>query len=309
MSSPSLLSQEYGKEQVRLVKVFRDKKPWEEIVEYTIQILLEGEAFTKAYTHADNGPVVATDSMKNTVYVLAKKSEHARVPECFAHEIANHFLTTYAHVSRANILVRQHRWTRMLVKGSLHPHSFLRDGEEERVARVIGYRKKGGDPLDLGFDVTGGLEGLLVLKTTGSAFTGFVRDQYTTLPETDDRIFSTIVSAQWSYAPGASRSQVMSKDYTTVFDAVRETTLRIFAEDESASVQATLYRMGSEVVSRFGPSVQSIRYTLPNRHVVNLDLKPFGLDNLGKDATVYVPLANPSGLISATIGYKNASKL
>jgi urate oxidase len=270
--------------------------------------LLEGD-FETSYTEADNRKVIATDSIKNTIYVLAKHSQHVMQPERFAQEIACHFLDTYQHVSDAHVRILLHRWCRLTIDGKPHPHAFYRDGEEKRWCEVHVQRVTNATPYTL--NVTSGISDLLVLKTTGSSFTNFLRDRFTTLPEAEDRILSTIIEASWQYrttllpANGQTHSPLTTIDYDTIYQKARDITLRVFANDNSASVQATLYRMAHEFLNVAEP-VTSISYALPNKHVFTVDLKPFGLKNTDKDATVFMPFDAPSGLITATISRRDA---
>ncbi|RKP06670.1 hypothetical protein THASP1DRAFT_31515 [Thamnocephalis sphaerospora] len=306
-----LKSQRYGKDRVRLVKVIRGDNGWQDVVELTVRVLLEGD-FETSYTHADNSLVVATDSMKNTVYVLAKQSNHVGRPELFAQELGRHFLDTYSHVSTAHVRILQHRWARMNVQGRLHPHSFRRDGDDKRVCEAHVSRT---DHSRYRVDISSGISQLLVLKTTGSSFTNFVRDRFTTLPETTDRILSTVVEAEWRFHPAyltaganAREDRLTDIDYDEVYQAARNITLNVFAEDNSASVQATLYRMAQQIIE-VAPDVDQVYYALPNKHVFTVNLEPFGLKNTGSDATIFMPFDDPSGLITATVVRKSAAKL
>ncbi|RIB22727.1 hypothetical protein C2G38_957690 [Gigaspora rosea] len=167
MSKVYLKEQEYGKDRVRLAKVIRKEK-WHEIIELTVRVLLDGE-FETPYTKADNSMIVATDSIKNTIYILAKQLSCVENIEIFASEIGQHFITTYSHVHKATVSITKHKWTRMLIDGKFHDHSFLRDGDDVHDTKVVVSRK--------GIIIESGLKNLLVLKTTGSAFYGFLRDK------------------------------------------------------------------------------------------------------------------------------------
>ncbi|CAG8512687.1 7540_t:CDS:2 [Ambispora leptoticha] len=283
-------SQQYGKDRVRLVKVIRNGD-WHEVVELTIRVLLEGN-FEKAYTKADNSLVIATDSIKNTVYILAKKSAQVQHIELFAIEIGDHFISQYSHVSTVHVSITKHRWTRMLVNGKLHNHSFIRDGDETRSTRVVTSR-------NTGVAIESGLKDLLVLKTTGSAFHSFFRDEYTTLAETDDRILSTSVDATWTFKVPNSIS-IANIPFDDIYDSIREITLKTFSTDNSASVQATLYLMAKQALEKH-PELETVSYALPNKHHFAFDLERFGLKNNGKDSDIFVPFNDPSGLITATI--------
>jgi len=156
--------------------------------------LLEGDLDT-SYTQADNSVVVATDSIKNTVYIKAKESKNVLQPESFALELGVHFVKTYAHITKAHIDITQFRWTRISVDNTPHTHSFTRDGDDKRIVTAEVDATAGKDKISA--KVSGGIKDLLVLKSTGSAFEGFVRDEYTTLKDVSDRIFSTAVECQY----------------------------------------------------------------------------------------------------------------
>ncbi|KAF1842447.1 uricase [Cucurbitaria berberidis CBS 394.84] len=283
----------YGKDNVRLYKVDKDPKTGiHTIVEQTVRILLEGDIET-SYTKADNSVVVATDTQKQTTYILAKQHP-IDPPEQFAAIIGNHFISTYPHIHAAHVKIIQHRWTRMNIDGKPHPHSFYRDGEEIRVIESVTREGEG-------VSIRSKIEKLLVLKSTGSAFHGFHRDEYTKLPETWDRILSTEIEAGWQWKLFKSMSEVKAVDFNGAWKAARDITMKIFAEDDSASVQATMFKMGDKILATV-PLVEAVDYALPNKHYFEIDLSWHkGIENLGKDATVLAPQSDPNGLIQCTI--------
>lgn len=267
----------YGKCRVRLVKVRRTTEP-HEIVDLTLDVQLEG-AFETVYTEGDNRSCLATDTMKNTVYAFARQDPIASA-ESFALRLADHFSST-PPVSRARISVAEHRWDRLAVDGHPHPHAFMQPGGERWTACIEQDHE--------GVRVTSGLENLVVLKTTDSAFSGFPRDRYTTLPDTEDRILATSVTASWKYHRG-----------TTEFGArtrIRRRLLDTFAAHDSRSVQHTLYAMASAALEACD-EVDEVTLALPNRHHLLVDLAPFGLDNPNE---VFVATDQPFGLIEATV--------
>ncbi|KAK4186628.1 putative uricase [Podospora australis] len=290
-----LAAARYGKDNVRVYKVHKDEKTGtQSVTEMTVCCLLEGQIET-SYTEADNSVVVATDSIKNTIYIKAK--EHpVNPPELYASHLGQHFLDKYPHITAAHIKVVVHRWTRINVDGAPHPHSFYRDGNETRNVDATVSREKG-------IELKSGLVGLSVLKSTGSAFHGFVRDEYTTLPETWDRILSTDVDATWTWKPFPNIAAVAAgvERFDSAFDAARTITLKTFSLDESASVQNTMYKMCEEILEA-APEVQSTGYSLPNKHYFEIDLSWHkGLKNTGKDAEVYAPQSGPNGLIKCEV--------
>lgn len=288
----------YGKELVKFMKKVVDKEnPAKHTAyEFTVRILLRGD-FEESYTKEDNASVVPTDTMKNSVYALAKLHDFTE-PEVFAAIVANHFtsLDRFGHVSSAECVVTQHRWARIqLSSGEMHSHSFARDGEDLRTASCEAVR--GGTS-----SITSGLKDLLVLKTTGSAFYGFFRDEWTTLPEVNDRIFSTNIDCVYSWAKFSSLDHVKSSSdkFMNAAEGARQITLDTFALDDSCSVQATMYKMCEKILAAY-PGVADVEYTLPNKHYFEAQLAPLGLENHGKDATIYLPQSWPSGHINACI--------
>ncbi|KAG0145366.1 hypothetical protein CROQUDRAFT_63994 [Cronartium quercuum f. sp. fusiforme G11] len=303
MSTVQLTSAKYGKEKVRVFRVVRAAE-WHEVVEYTVSVLLEGE-IQSSYTQANNAVVVATDSMKNTVNVFAKTSPHVLVPELFALHLGLHFVATYKHITQASITVISHRWTRIPISNKPHPHAFSRDGNDVvQIEAVV--RKVKEDSFSA--TLVSGLKDLLVLKTKGSGFENFIRDDWTTLPEVSDRILSTSIECRYTIdLPSATPLEVenLSKlgiNFGSLAKSVREITLETFALDESASVQATLYKMAESIIGT-NPSISSVFYSLPNKHYLPIDLSWYqSIQNTRvQDAEVFVPVEAPSGLITATV--------
>lgn len=291
----SVASSRYGKDNVRVYKVERDEKTGvQTVTEMTVCVLLEG-AIETSYTKADNSVVVATDSMKNTVYIKAK--EHpVTPPELFASILGTHFVETYPHITTANIKIVTHRWTRMTIDGKPHPHSFYRDGAETRNVEAVIRKGKG-------IDIRSGIVGLLVLKSTGSQFHGFVRDEYTTLPEVWDRILSTDVDCGWSWKTfsGLMAVKAAIPKFDKAWSDARTITMKTFAEEDSPSVQNTMYKMCGSILDAI-PEVENVDYSLPNKHYFEIDLSWHkGLKNTGKNAEVYAPQSGPNGLIQVNV--------
>ncbi|KAG2017363.1 uricase [Coprinopsis cinerea AmutBmut pab1-1] len=309
----------YGKTSVRVFRIVREGK-WHHTVEYNVETLLEGDIET-SYTEADNSVVVATDSVKNITYYLAKVSPHILNAEKFALHIGTFFVSKYAHIHKAHVTVEQLRWKRISINGEEHPHSFYRDGDDKRVVKAVVDATAGKHALVA--NVSSGLVDLLVLKSSGSAFENFWTDEYTTLVPVDDRIFSTSVDLSYTFkgvklvAPQDDKKlefQIPLNKGDEGYDGsvwdedvpkrTRDATLQIFALDESASVQATLYKMAQRIIAENG-GIQDVTYTLPNKHYIPVDMRYIGVDNLTpSQAEVFCPVAAPSGLISATVSRK-----
>jgi len=289
----------YGKDNIRLYKVKKNGDGTQDVVEMTVRILLQGDIET-SYTEADNSVIVATDTQKQTCYILAKQNP-IQPPELFASIIGTHFVNTYSHIHACHVNITQHKWTRMVVEGKPHPHSFFRDGEEVRNVELVA--RDGG-----ALQIKSGIDKLLVLKSTGSAFYGFHRDEYTALPETWDRILSTEVKSDWNWKTFSSLDEVRSRqgEFDTAWTKARTITMETFAKDSSASVQNTMYKMCDQILAGV-PLVESVQYSLPNKHYFEIDLSWHkGLKNTGKDAEVYAPQSNPNGLIECTVTRKGS---
>jgi urate oxidase len=268
----------YGKAAIHLVRVGRD--PAGHVVrDLTVAIALEGD-FERSYTDGDNSLVIATDTMKNTAYAFARDHLDGSL-EAYGRALADHFLE-FRQVDRATVSIRDHRWSAIEVAGQPARDAFVRGGEGTRVATV--------SATPGGVTVQAGVEDLVVLKTTRSGFSGFPRDRYTTLPETDDRLMATRMTALWRYG-----SPDLDADRT--FDAVRSTLLEVFADHDSPSVQASIWIIAREILRRH-EEVDEIRMVMPNLHHWLADLAAFGLTN---DGVVYVSTTEPHGLIEATV--------
>ncbi|MBA2339006.1 MAG: urate oxidase [Pyrinomonadaceae bacterium] len=280
-SAPStlLVHNAYGKSEVRLTKIIR-QPDHQEVKEISVNIELEGD-FSETYMSGDNSKVVATDSMKNTVYALAAQHPLDSI-ESFANHLAKHFLKRYEQISQATVQLRESLWNRVVLNGNEHPHAFTSAGNERRSAVVKATREN--------TSIQSGIENLVVLKTTNSEFWGFVRDEYTTLPETRDRIFATAIEATWAYGED-------NPDFNKIYDAVRNIMLEVFATHRSLSVQQTLYEMGRRALDACD-RIEEITIRMPNQHHIAMNLTPFGLETKNE---IFVPTDEPYGLITGTL--------
>ena len=268
----------YGKAAIRVVRVGRDTSP-HRLHDLTVAIALEGD-FTSAHTDGDNSMVVATDTMKNTAYAFAMDHLDGAI-ESYGKALAEHFLG-FDQVDRATVNIRAHHWQPIDVAGSPATDAFVKGGEGTRVATIAA------TPAET--TIEAGVEDLVVMKTTRSAFEGFPRDRYTTLPETDDRLMATKLTAIWRYgAPDL--------DLDAAFLDVRTTLLEVFADHDSPSVQTSIWIMAKAMLERH-EELDEVRMVLPNLHHWLADLSPMGLAN---DKTVYIATTEPHGLIEATV--------
>jgi urate oxidase len=269
----------YGKSEVRLVKVSR-RPGRHELQDITVAVMLEGD-FDAAYVAGDNTGLLATDTMRNTVYALASERPIGEIEE-FGQRLVAHFLASGPGITSARVEIVEHPWARLEIGGRPHEHAFERGRGGNRIATVVG--DAGGARIEAGID------DLLVLKTTGSGWEGFLRDRYTSLAETADRILATIITARWSY----SEREI---DFGTSWSAVRQTILEAFADHYSPSVQFTLHHIGEAVLDARS-EVRRISFSLPNKHHLLCDLGRFGLEN---DNEIFQATDEPYGLIEGTV--------
>jgi urate oxidase len=262
----------YGKSLIRVVKVTRGADR-HDLAELTVDVRFEGD-FEAVHTEGDNRNVLPTDTMKNTVYALAKGWSGEEIEE-FGLQLANHFLGENLQVTRARIGISQTDWVPM------DGHSFRRGSDERRTTEVTAARG--------GLQIQSGVDNLVALRTTGSSFAGFKKDRFTTLRETSDRIFATAIRANWTYRSAMARF--------ACWRTAREAMLKVFSECASPSVQQTAYAMGQAALEAV-PEITEIRLTLPNQHCLLVDLAPFGLDNPNE---IFVPTDEPHGLIEVSL--------
>jgi urate oxidase len=278
--STMLGSNNYGKSRVRLVRVARHPDR-HDIADLAVDVALEGD-FAAAHVAGDNSGLLATDTMRNTVYTLAKGHDVSDI-ERFGIRLVEHFVAAGPKVTRARIHLVEHPWTRLEgAGGTPHEHAFQGGSGGDRVATVVGDAS--------GVAIEAGIEGLVVLKTTGSGWEGYLHDDYTSLAETDDRIMATEITARWTYRDA-------EVDFTAAWHAVRAVILEAFGDHYSPSVQFTLHRMG-EAVLKARPEVERISFSLPNKHHLLYDLSRFGVEN---DHEIFQATDEPYGLIEGTV--------
>lgn len=277
--SVKILHDNYGKSRVRLLKVARNGER-HSIQETTIKIALEGD-FEEIHTAGDNSLCLPTDTMKNTVYALAHQTAEIEEIENFAIRLSKHFLANNKQVSRVIIEIVEHGWTRM-ENDEPHPHSFIKGSNEQRTTKISATRDSTA--------VESGVVDLIVLKTTKSGFAGYIKDQYTTLPETSDRVFATSIKANWIY----ENADAATGD---AWRGARAAIIETFAAHDSLSVQHTLYAMGEAVLEKFA-GITEISLSLPNIHYLPVDVSRFGLEN---DNRIFLPTDEPHGLIEARL--------
>ncbi len=269
----------YGKSKIRLVQVRRGSDR-HALCDLTIAIRFEGE-YDASYVAGDNSDVLPTDTMKNTVYALAA-SGPVGDPEAFGLRLAHHFIDRNSRLRQVRIDLTEHLWRSIEIGGRPHGQAFMQRGPDARTAVVKVSRDR--------TRVGAGISKLMILKSAHSAFAGFPRDEYTTLPETTDRLLATSLTATWKY-------EDVDTDFGPRWHAVRQTLLEAFADHDSQSVQHTLHAMGQAVLDT-SPEVTAIRLVMPNKHHLPFDLSRLGLENRNE---IFVATDEPYGLIEATL--------
>jgi urate oxidase len=284
MAIARLITDRYGKSRVRLMRVTRHDSH-HDVDEWNVQILLSGD-FETAHTLGDNSKILPTDTMKNTVYYIARKSSAASM-EDYARELVDFLLSRNPQVSAAECVIESILWKRLTFDGKPHPTAFMRGSDEVQTTTVA--RRQGE-----AFSIVSGLDNLTVMKTAKSGFVGYIKDELTTLPPTTDRLFATAMRALWTYTPEAINAGI---DFNKVRTHLREAMLTTFADHDSLSVQQTLYAMGEAALAHTD-LISQVSLRMPNKHQLLADLSRLGLDNPNH---IFVPTDEPHGTIEATL--------
>jgi urate oxidase len=274
-----LTAHRYGKARVRVMKILRDG-PLHILKDVEVAAFLKGD-FASSYTGGDNTKVVATDTIKNTINVFAKQHLGEEI-ERFGLILGEHFLTRYEQVDEAEIEILERPWKRLTVNGEPHPHAFAA-GSEARMFTSVNCS-------DATKTIRSGIRNLVILKSSGSGFENYPKDEFTTLPETADRILATSFSATWTFKDQPDH-------YGRANEAILSAMLRIFANSYSPSAQTTLFQMG-EAALGVCSEISKLDLAMPNKHCLLINLAPFGLENKNE---VFVPTDEPHGDIQATV--------
>ena len=277
----------YGKAETHVVRITKSGPggKTDEIKDLNVSVSLVGD-FAASHLVGDNSSIVPTDTQKNPVFAFAREPGIDKI-EPFAVRLARHFVDEFASVSRARVLIEEYPWSRITVEGKAHPYAFVRAGGEKRLATVT--------CTDDETWVVSGISDLVVLKSTGSEFSGYPKDRFTTLEETRDRVLATSLTARWRHTKGDA-------DWAESFTEARRALLETFAVKHSLAIQQSLYAMG-EAVLNAQPELAEIRLTMPNKHHFAVDLSPFGLSN---DNEVFYASDRPYGLIEGTVSRDDA---
>ncbi|MET0989578.1 MAG: factor-independent urate hydroxylase [Glaciihabitans sp.] len=270
---------QYGKAESRVVRIYRDETR-HEIRDINVSTALRGP-FAAAHLEGDQSQVLPTDTQKNTAFAFAKLHGLGSI-EDFGLALARHFVGDVDPVEGARVEIEEYAWTRATVGGVPHDHTWTRTGAETRTAAIT---------VDAtGEYVIGGLKDLVLLKSTGSEFAGFLSDEFTTLPETHDSVMATSLDAKWRFI-GTDVA------WEEAYPVIKQVMIEQFATLQSLALQQTLWHMGRAVLEAF-PTIAEIRLSAPNKHHFVVDLEPFGLENPGE---VFFAADRPYGLIQATV--------
>lgn len=279
MSEIILGKNQYGKAENRVVRIYRDA-PRHEIHDVNVSTCLRGD-FSAAHLTGDQADVLPTDTQKQTAYAYAKEKGLLSI-EDYGLALARHFVSDVEPVQAARIEIDEYAWERAVVDGAEHNHAWIRKGQEVRTAAVT---------VDAdGEWVVGGLKDLIILKSTGSEFAGFLEDPYTILKPTHDRVMATSLVAQWRFT-------ATDVDWEAVYAGIKTHLVKQFAVAQSLALQQTLYEMGKAVLTAY-PQIAEVRLSAPNKHHFVYDLSPFGLEN---NKEVFHADDRPYGLIQATV--------
>jgi urate oxidase len=277
-------SNQYGKAENRIVRIYRDS-PRHEIRDVNVSTALRGD-FSLAHIVGDQSAVLPTDTQKQTAYAFAKEKGLQSI-EDYGFTLARHFVEDVEPVVAARVEIEEFAWERAVVDGAEHDHTWVRKGQETRTASVT--VEGSGDEQQVW--VTGGLKDMVLLKSTGSEFAGFLTDPYTVLQPTHDRVMATSLVAKWRF------TRHRGIDWEASYLGIKQILVRHFAQVHSLALQQTLYEMGKAVLEAYDV-VAEVRLSAPNKHHVVYDLSPFGLENPNE---VFHADDRPYGLIQATV--------
>jgi urate oxidase len=279
-----LAANRYGKSRVRLMRVTKHFDH-HDVDEWTVQVLLTGD-FETAHTLGDNSKILATDTMKNTVYFVARQST-ATSMEAYALELIDYILTRNPQVASAEVIIQSTLWKRLTIDGKPFPTAFMRGSDERQTTRIS--KAQGATPT-----ITSGLDNLTIMKTANSGFVGYIKESLTTLPETTDRLFATALKAEWPYTAAAISAGI---DFNKVRTHLRDIMITAFAKHDSLSVQQTMFAMGEAALAHTD-IIDEVYMLMPNKHQLLVDMSRFGKDNPNH---IFVPTDEPHGTIEATI--------
>jgi urate oxidase len=275
-----LISNKYGKGRVRVMRLHRGGDR-HEVSQLDVKAMLEGD-FARAYTDGDNSTSTSTDTIKNIVNVVARENT-GLCAEQFCQVLARKYLDLYPQVATASVTAHETKWNRLGIGGKPHPHSFVLDSNGKPFVEVTATRA--------GSVMTSGIDGFTFMKSTQSGWEGFLKDVYTTIPPTNDRLCATSMVASWKWS-------ARPLNYPATNAKILDTLLEVFSTTYSPSVQNSLYHMGEAALAAV-PEISEISMACPNKHYIPMNLSAFGLDN---NNDVFLPTDEPHGQIECTVG-------
>jgi len=276
----ALLQKTYGKDGVRVMRLDRGSDQIG-VRELTVRAMVAGD-FAKAFTHHDNSTSVATDTVKNIVNIVARENLSAET-EAFCAAVARKLLDNYSNVETATVTGHETKWQRLEIDGAPHPHSFVLDNNGKPFAKVVATRS--------GMTTESGVSAFTFMKATQSGWECYIRDSFTTIPETADRMAATAMDASWRWSSTPA-------SYDAANATILRELLKVFATTYSYSVQDSLYRMGTAALAAV-PELSDISMACPNKHYLLVNLTPFGMENNNQ---VFTATDDPHGQIECTVG-------
>jgi urate oxidase len=276
-----LIKNRYGKGRVRVMRIHRDGDR-QEVSQLNVKAMMEGD-FARTYTHGDNANTVSTDTIKNVVNIVARENTGLCTEE-FCEVLAKKYLDTYPQIASVALTVHETKWSRLSFGGKPHPHSFVLDSNGQPTVEVLSIR--GGATT-----MSSGIDGFTFMKSTQSGWENYVKDSFTTIPPTADRMCATSMVASWKWSGKPS-------SYPAANRKILDTVLEVFSMTYSKSVQDSLYRMGEAALAAV-PEISEISMACPNMHFIPMNLSAFGMDN---NNDVFLPTDEPHGQIECTVG-------
>ena len=275
-----LIKNKYGKGRVRIMRIHRDGEK-HEVSQLNIKAMIEGD-FARAYTDGDNSTSVSTDTIKNVVNIVARENTGLST-EDFCQVLAKRYLDSYPQVASVTVTAHETKWTRLMIDGKPHAHSFVLDSNGKPTVEVSATRAQ--------MSMSSGIDSFTFMKSTQSGWENFALDPYTTLQPTNDRMCATAMVASWKWSGKPS-------SYPQTNAKILAKLLEVFATTYSPSVQNSLYHMGEAVLAAV-PEISEISMACPNIHYILMNLAPFGMDN---NNDVFLPTDEPHGQIECTVG-------
>jgi len=267
----------YGKHGVPVYRVFatplRDVAPIPEssftgrdnnVLACEVDVEVFGEEFLPAYTHGDNTMLVATDSMKNFI-IRESLAYPGATLEGLLHFLGVGFALTYPQMHTLTLTGREIPFSPVVVPDGNGEHrpggNVFSHGRGDRAHASISVDKRGDAVVVTGHDC--GITSIELMKLTGSAFTSFVRDDYTTLPERGDRPLYVSMNVSWQYDDAQDMLDLHRRRYVPA-EQMRDLIAATFDDFVSESIQHLLHEMGRRALQRF-PQLAALRFEALNR--------------------------------------------